>query len=294
MAEIQNTVTVEIKADDHASSEIDSVNRNITSLFRNVSGIITKLEKRIELANKIGEFLADIPEMVQNYFDFVAKLYESIKGPLGDAVSELANKMKSLDNALDPSLAWEERIKILDEIVESYRNVSSEIDRLFEEVKKFKLTIDIEEAKYNIDHLDKRLQSLMLNIDASQALAAVSAVKKRIDSIPDVSVKTLIMRVVTQASPVRPFSEGMDYVEDRLRKLPSGTDYTVRVRGHDSGKPLPAPTASSAGVSFSPTMHVHVSGAGASSGRALAREMDRALSDLWRTNRSELRRTMTQ
>ncbi|MDP3013085.1 MAG: hypothetical protein Q8M92_02500, partial [Candidatus Subteraquimicrobiales bacterium] len=69
--------------------------------------------------------------------------------------------------------------------------------------------------------------SLSIKVDNSQALAAVGEVKAKIDSIPDVTYKKIIMEVVTKASPERPFSEGMGYIEDRLGSLPTGGKYTM-------------------------------------------------------------------
>ena len=131
-----------------------------------------------------------------------------------------------------------------------------------------------------------------IDLDERPALAAIGSVKRAIESIPDVTYKDMVVRVKTQASPIRPFSEGMDYVEGRLRALPSGTEHTIRVRGHDAWSVQGTGPARPDSYNFSPTVNLSVSGGGAS-GSGLARDIDRELASLWRTNRSELRRAVT-
>jgi hypothetical protein len=130
-----------------------------------------------------------------------------------------------------------------------------------------------------------------ISLNVSQALSAARSVKSAIDSIPDVSTKTVILRYQTQASPVRPFSEGIEYIKRKMESLPTGSDYTMRW--------AQAPLSSSQSVAdnnFSPTINLTVSGSGAANtdGSSLARDIDRSLAELWRTNRSELRRAQSK
>ena len=137
--------------------------------------------------------------------------------------------------------------------------------------------------------LDKRV-----DLDVSGALEGARAVGQAIDAIPDTSVKTVILRYQTQASPIRPFGEGIEHIKKKMESLPTGGDYTMRFRG-GAGSPVPSgPGIVDKGgqVPFSPTINLTVTGSGTAGadGATLARELDRALADLWRTNRSELRR----
>ena len=143
--------------------------------------------------------------------------------------------------------------------------------------------------------LDKRV-----DLDVGGALEGARAVVQAIDAIPDTSVKTVILRYQTQASPIRPFGEGIEQIKKKMESLPSGGDYTMRFgsgRQQNWGaNSSPAPAQDRRGLvplaPFSPTINLTVTGSGTAStdGTSLAREIDHALADLWRTNRSELRR----
>ena len=140
--------------------------------------------------------------------------------------------------------------------------------------------------------LDKRV-----DLDVGGALEGARAVGQAIDAIPDTSVKTVILRYQTQASPIRPFGEGIEQIKKKMESLPTGGDYTMRFgsgRQQSWGaNSSPAPAQDRGGlVPFAPTINLTVAGGGAAGaeGATLAREIDHALADLWRTNRSELRR----
>ncbi|GAB4389053.1 MAG: hypothetical protein Kow0025_12060 [Thermodesulfovibrionales bacterium] len=148
---------------------------------------------------------------------------------------------------------------------------------------------EVRAAVYSLD------LSRALDLDVSEALGAASQVKRLLDSIPDVTVKTVVMEFKTQASPVMPFSEGIRHIRAMMESLPTGGDYTMRVSGLDGvrARATEAPRgagASGAGhVTYAPTINIR--GAGGS-GPGLAREVDAELARLWRYGRSELRRAM--
>ncbi len=142
--------------------------------------------------------------------------------------------------------------------------------------------------------LDKRV-----GLDVSGALEAARAVEQAIDAIPDMSIKTIVLRYQTQASPIRPFGEGIEQIKKKMESLPTGGDYTMRIGSGRQGGPLSreAETPSSGrGLvpPFAPVVNLSVNGGGSMpEGATLAREIDMALADLWRTNRSELRRAQS-
>ena len=64
-------------------------------------------------------------------------------------------------------------------------------------------------------------------IDADEALRTVREVQRKIDEIPDITRKKVIVEAYTKASPVRPFSEGIDYMMERLDSLSGSGEFTV-------------------------------------------------------------------
>ncbi len=165
-----------------------------------------------------------------------------------------------------------------------------------------------ESASGLLDKL-RALDAVSLNkrvdLDVSAALEGARAVGRAIDAIPDTSVKTVILRYQTQASPIRPFSEGIEQIKKKMEALPSGGDYTMRFGSGRGGAGSPVPSGpgivdKGGQVPFSPTINLTVTGSGggmpggATLARGLAKELDSALADLWRTNRSELRRAQAQ
>ena len=142
--------------------------------------------------------------------------------------------------------------------------------------------------------LEKRI-----SLDVGQALSGARSVRDAIDAIPDSSVKTVVVRYQTQASPIRPFSEGIEYIKKKMESLPTGGDYTMKfgrfgAQGVQGGQ---NPTRQERGglvPPFAPVVNLTVNGGGMPVGTALAREVDLALADMWRTNRSELRRAQSE
>ncbi|MDA8168681.1 MAG: hypothetical protein M0Z59_03155 [Nitrospiraceae bacterium] len=86
------------------------------------------------------------------------------------------------------------------------------------------------------DALDALPLSKTLYLDVSEAVQAASAVSAALESIPDISYKDVILRYFTQASPVMPFSEGMEMIGLKMKSLPVETTHTVRFfTGLDGG-----------------------------------------------------------
>lgn len=162
--------------------------------------------------------------------------------------------------------------------------------------------IEAEKAKADLDVLNSQVESIDLQlktdkkliIDTDKAKADVERVKKLIDSIDGTTYKQVIVEFKTKASPVRPFSEGMDSIEGRLNSLPKGSSYTIGIstgqqvsgigvayQREGERKPAPAPT----GATFAPVINV-------SGGPSAARDIDHGLADLWKTRRSKLRAAM--
>lgn len=77
----------------------------------------------------------------------------------------------------------------------------------------------IETVKNDLDSVPNITRDIQMEIN--KALDAIDIVEHRLAAIPDVTVKTLVIKTMTEASPRRPFTEGMRYIEDKIRGLPS-------------------------------------------------------------------------
>ena len=137
-----------------------------------------------------------------------------------------------------------------------------------------------------------------LTLDVGGALAGASEVIAAIDAIPDVSEKVVLIEYQTMASPVRPFTEGIGYIREKMESLPTESTYTVKYNvapnpalADNAGVAHAAPQA----VTFAPSITINHQGGGASSDAAsMARALDDELARMWRSNRSELRRAVMQ
>jgi hypothetical protein len=212
--------------------------------------------------------------------------WQTLIGTISGAVAALAGVLALLDNTLiDISTK-------LDSIGTNLDEIKTRLD------EPFTVTIKTEESLEAVKNITGELSKLdatkTLDLDASSAVQAVNEAKAAIDAIPDVSYKTVIVQYKTQASPVMDFSEGMAYIEERMASLPAEGTYTVNyenVPARGAVSDVQAPGGTARNISFSPT--IQITSIGGKSGGELAAELDRALAEKWRYNRSELRRAMT-
>jgi hypothetical protein len=239
----------------------------------------------------------------------------SVLTAIGAALTALGMALKQLDSSLDDVVSeiskvgseldeirsrLDEPFKVTIDTEESLEAVRGVIEELLKLDVTRKLSLDVSDAKGAVGSLDADLDSLALakafELDVSDALRDAADVKAAIDEIPDVSYKTVVVQYQTQASPLMDFTEGMDYIEERMESLPSEGTYTVHYEGitdhrvaNTGNKGASAPGVQQS-VSFAPT--IQITGTGGKSGRELVGELDRALAQMWRYNRSELRRAM--
>lgn len=83
-----------------------------------------------------------------------------------------------------------------------------------------------------LDALDARLGALQLDkalaLDVTDAVTGASEVVAALAAIPDVTQKSVVIEYQTMASPIRPFTEGIGYVKDKMESLPGEGTYTVK------------------------------------------------------------------
>jgi hypothetical protein len=95
---------------------------------------------------------------------------------------------------------------------------------------------EIENAMKSTSTVIERQRQVV--IDNEQAKRAVGEVKIFLDSIPDVTYKTVIVEYKTKASPVMPFTEGMAHIREMMDSLPRGQDYVIDFKGLEAVMPL--------------------------------------------------------
>lgn len=231
--------------------------------------------------------------MAEVRIDIVAK---DAAGPVLDALGSSATKAASSLDALSQSMsALSGGAAPVTELAEAIEAAAPKLS--------LTLGLDASAAAASVQGIAEAISALdtsaSLQMDASQAIAAVAEVSSALDAIPDVTYKSVVMQYMTQASPVRPFTEGMQYIKQTMDSLPKETTHTIKYAGQPASANGAQPSAASgsasqgagAAASFSASISINLSSSGAQTdGATLAREIDRELASLWKGNRSELRR----
>ena len=269
---------IKIAVDRLKASGIKDISDSITSLKDDISSVKEKLEELNatwsdiyeETAGKYKGRLEGLIEEINFLTNYIADLQETFKDAefevdLSGLKRELNEAIKELEGLLGVSLpkVTQGAADAVEESVGSLKNQLSGLDSL----------------------LDKTL-----SITIAQAIRNTGEVKTALASIPEVTYKDVVVRYQTMASPLRPFTEGMEYIRKKMESLPVESTHTIKYGD------LPASTSPEKGgaparnVHFAPT--INITAAGGRDGGALAEEIDRALADRWRYNRSELKRAM--
>jgi hypothetical protein len=172
------------------------------------------------------------------------------------------------------------------------------------EIESEKAKADLELMNANVLAIDSSLkEAKTLSVETTKATNDALILRQRIDQMFPVEGlrREVIIEYKTKASPVRPFSEGMDAIEARMNSLPTGGSYTIGVGGLPSGASFapvrPAATlgngslaaGAGAGAVGAPGVSVTIHVAG---GPNAAKEIDGHLADLFSSNRSKLKTAM--
>jgi hypothetical protein len=283
-------VSVNIVGEDNVTSVLDSIEANTKSAVSSISSCMSQLGASAYTAS-----------------------WKDLAAAIGIVLTALGIAFSQLDSSLDDVVSEISKIGIkLDDIkgrLDEPFTVSFDTEGSLNELKEFTdkvsdleftaaLLLETSKAKEEIDKVQSAIEALdtakALSLDVSGALSAAASVQAAIDSIPDVSYKTVIIQYQTAASPVMDFSEGIQYIRERMEALPTEQQYTVKAEGLPMSTGAAVASAATGGtqnVTFLPT--INISGTSGKGGRELADELDRALADKWRYNRSELRRTMS-
>jgi hypothetical protein len=148
-------------------------------------------------------------------------------------MAEVRINIKAEDNASGV-------FRALDRGVEAMRAGASGLSEAFRDVESRTIAASsgalefggrIASARLAVAGLGQELQGLDLArsfvLDVSGALRGAEALRVAIEAIPDVTRKTVILEYKTMASPVRPFSEGMEHIRRMMESLPSESSAAV-------------------------------------------------------------------
>lgn len=314
-------VEIEVDVKDNTGEKLRALEKALDALDKAARAV----KAYADIPKRVTHYVSDTAAALEEMFLALASLYSRTMPLIKEIYPEIVEFIKlfkdAMENVLYEQIPQKEvDLGVFEESLSKFKEILGEIDAYIMNMSTTKISLDVAPAIESLRKLQAEADALDLNktlfVEVSEANANIRSVKAWLDSIPDVTVKTLLIKTVMQASPVRPFTEGADYVERRLRELPRESSFRVKVTQAVAGElspsalgtPLGSVTAASArysqgvvnNVTFSPSINVSAAGgtgAGASSssssGVTLARQVDRALADLWSTNRSALRRAMT-
>jgi methyl-accepting chemotaxis protein len=171
---------------------------------------------------------------------FIGKGYEELSAMTKSKISELKGAVERLgEEGKKSEDKFRDMYRILEEesikSKEAFEDTTSAVKQATENISKamtdsmtaLNLEIDpsaikgIEELNASITGLKKEIETpYAFCLDVSQAVKAVSEVNSAIASIPDVTVKTVILQYQTQASPLMPFTKGIDHIKELMESLP--------------------------------------------------------------------------
>jgi hypothetical protein len=183
-------------------------------------------------------------------------------------------------------------------VTESYETLLTHVDNLKSEATATgdSWTAMAETQRQAVQTIDDKvaelkghIESLQMQLDTNPAIEASAYARQYVDSLfPNEGLwKTVYIQYQTVTSPPMPFSEGMDYIRQRMEGLPKETRHTVRYDG------LSRTAGEGRGEgAFSPKITININGAGRD-GRSLAKEIDEGLADLWASGRSRLKKAVS-
>lgn len=247
----------------------------LESNYSRVLSVLSEILKGMETFNTAGDFLENLKKALESVADSNAETQAEMAASIEDAYLKA---LKSIEGSVDSIQAS------LDDIRGAIADP-------------FVVIVSADSAIADVDRLSSLLEGLdlqkTLTLEVDDAIAGAGAVRAAIDAIPDVSYKEVIVQYKTQASPVRPFTEGIEYIRSMMESLPRESSHTVRYSSAEGASARTASGASTGAASFSPSINITMAGGGSTDGASLARQIDAELARLWKYNRSELRRIAT-
>lgn len=289
-------------------------------------------EKRIELLNKAAEYYeqskaaevaADLAAMQQMAANDAAQwerdqwslaaalqakteMYQAEQQRLSDWIAEesaaAANKRAAaIESEVEKASAVQSRISDVQGKIADITADVARMDALLKDEKT--LNLNAEAAKIDIARLvddvavaDAAIKAPRdFELDTAKATEEATLLRKKVDALfpPEGLHRVVVIEYKTKASPVRPFSEGMDDIKRRMESLPTGGAYTLQVGGvGGTGLGAPAGSRTTGAASGGNSFVANITVAGGQGGSGTAKEIDATLADLWTSRRSRLRAAM--
>lgn len=220
-----------------------------------------------------------------------------------ESAAEANRQGAEVQSAVDIAAAVSEKITAVKGKIADVTAEISRMDALLKDEKT--LAINAEAAKADMDILlnnvvqtDEAIKAQHdFKLETAAAEAAAKDLRTKVDALfpPEGLHRVVVIEYKTQASPIRPFTEGMEDIKKRMESLPTGSTYTARVTGLDSVGST-SQKSSTGGVTMNPVFNLTVSGSGGSASGSgssgSAKDLDKQLADLWNSKRSQLRQAM--
>jgi uncharacterized phage infection (PIP) family protein YhgE len=213
--------------------------KEATSAIESLEGSIKELNKNICGLAKSFDVVKEFSEAAKRVVD----IYDENIGKYLKRAEEIKSKLRLLDKDFEIFKDFEAKIKIkgdFSDLEEKRKRLIEELEGVWKEMFS-PFTQGLSSAlSEGISQIEKRLKELdsyllkTLTLDISQAVKAVSEVNSALASIPDVTVKTVVVQYQTQASPLMPFTKGIDHIKELMESLPGEGTYRVKFLGQAS------------------------------------------------------------
>jgi TP901 family phage tail tape measure protein len=216
---------------------------NLESSISNAMNIVTTaIDTMIERLEAVPEIKVDINTDqvltdIQDIKTEIDEIPESIDIIMTLDITDVLSKVAVARDTIDSTIPTDITKNLILDISSVINGISIAINQIAlipDDINK-ELHMIVQDALDNIRIVTEMIEAIPLvttkhlNIDIGNSLNNIELVKSRLDDIPDEIHKTLILDVKTKASPVLPFSEGMDRIEKRIDDLPIDRELLLRM-----------------------------------------------------------------
>jgi len=178
--------------------------------------------------NAIKSLMEDIDE----YFAHS----DAKKGPL----STLTDSGKAIPETLAKGITASSKL-LQQATARAMSLVTTEIDKVIKTIGNIPaIDIPVKKAISNVKALvavlgDLKDKTVKVTVNMGSSLSDVRSLKAAIDSIDDVTIKKVIVKTVTEASPEMPFTKGIEYIKGKIREVGGVQKLTVKATGPGLG-----------------------------------------------------------
>jgi len=146
-------------------------------------------------------------------------LRETVQKELGQIEASYTKLYKTIDT---------EGNEVWSNVIVGSKKTTRELAKTFEDF--------VANAKEQTDILDESInKQRKIDINNSEAINAVERVREALASIPDVTTKKLVIETEYSGSPRMSFTEGIRYMKDKIKSLPTGSSFVMQFKEGGSG-----------------------------------------------------------